>query len=51
MLHQTDGRWRIRRETSESKHLSKFAGKVEAGGEIIIVLECFYDILCEAYKN
>ncbi|KAH7984907.1 hypothetical protein HPB52_024453 [Rhipicephalus sanguineus] len=30
MLHRTDGRWRIRRETSESKHPATIAGSVQA---------------------
>ncbi|GFX70172.1 transposable element Tcb1 transposase [Trichonephila clavipes] len=28
MLHQTDGRWHIRRETSESKHPASIVGTV-----------------------
>ncbi|GFV09063.1 transposable element Tcb1 transposase [Trichonephila clavipes] len=32
MLHRTDGRWRIRRETSERNHPATIAGTVQAGG-------------------
>lgn len=32
MLHQTYRYWIIRHETSESKHFSTVAGRVEAGG-------------------
>lgn len=31
MHHRTDGRWCIRRETSESKHPATIAGRVQAG--------------------
>ncbi|GFT15967.1 transposable element Tcb1 transposase [Trichonephila clavipes] len=31
MLHRTDGRWRIRRETSERKHPATIVGTVQAG--------------------
>ncbi|GFU43869.1 hypothetical protein TNCV_652521 [Trichonephila clavipes] len=31
MVYQTDGRWRILRKTSESKHSASIAGKVQAG--------------------
>ncbi|KAL1434046.1 hypothetical protein MTO96_012040 [Rhipicephalus appendiculatus] len=31
MLHRTDGRWRIRRETSESKQPATIARRVQAG--------------------
>ncbi|GIY57998.1 transposable element Tcb1 transposase [Caerostris darwini] len=37
MLHRTDGRWRIRRETSESKHPATIAGRIQAGGGSIMV--------------
>ena len=41
MLHRTDGRWRIRRETSESKHPATIAGRVQAGGGSILVWGMF----------
>ncbi|GFY09307.1 tigger transposable element-derived protein 1 [Trichonephila clavipes] len=41
MLHRTDGRWRIRRETSERNHPATIAGKVQAGGGSIMVWRMF----------
>ncbi|GFU90017.1 transposable element Tcb1 transposase [Trichonephila clavipes] len=37
MLHRTDGRWRIRRETSERNHPATIAGTVQATGGSIMV--------------
>ncbi|KFM75978.1 Transposable element Tcb1 transposase, partial [Stegodyphus mimosarum] len=41
MLHRTDGRWRIRRETSERNHPATIAGTVQAGGGSIMVWGMF----------
>ncbi|GFV72266.1 transposable element Tcb1 transposase [Trichonephila clavipes] len=41
MLHRTDGRWRIRRETSERNHPATIAGMVQAGGGSIMVWGMF----------
>ncbi|GFT70127.1 transposable element Tcb1 transposase [Trichonephila clavipes] len=41
MLHRTDGRWCIRRETSERKHPATIAGTVQAGGGSIMVWGMF----------
>ncbi|GFV34568.1 transposable element Tcb1 transposase [Trichonephila clavipes] len=41
MLHRTDGRWHIRRETSEIQHSTVIAGTVQAGGEGIMVWGIF----------
>ncbi|GFV19463.1 transposable element Tcb1 transposase [Trichonephila clavipes] len=41
MLHRTDGRWRIRRETSERNHPATIAGTVRAGGGSIMVWGMF----------
>ena len=41
MLHRPDGRWRIRCETSESKHPATIAGRVQAGGGSILVWGMF----------
>ncbi|GFT13555.1 transposable element Tcb1 transposase [Trichonephila clavipes] len=41
MLHRTDGRWRIRRETSERSHPATTAGTVQAGGGSIMVWGMF----------
>ncbi|GFV22439.1 transposable element Tcb1 transposase, partial [Trichonephila clavipes] len=41
MLHRTDGRWRIRRETSERSHPATIAGTVQAGGGSIMVWGMF----------
>ncbi|GFW56059.1 transposable element Tcb1 transposase [Trichonephila clavipes] len=42
MLHRTDGRWRIRRETSERNHPTTIAGTVQAGGGSILVWGMFF---------
>ncbi len=41
MLHRTDGRWRIRRETSENKHPVTIARRVQGGGGSILVRGMF----------
>ncbi|GFT21293.1 transposable element Tcb1 transposase [Trichonephila clavipes] len=41
MLHRTDERWRIRRETSERNHPATIAGTVQAGGGSIMVWGMF----------
>ncbi|GFX13012.1 transposable element Tcb1 transposase [Trichonephila clavipes] len=41
MLHRTDGRWRIRRETSERNHPATIAGTVQARGGSIMVWGMF----------
>ncbi|GFV44057.1 transposable element Tcb1 transposase [Trichonephila clavipes] len=41
MLHGTDGRWRIRRETSERNHPATIAGTVQARGGSIMVWGMF----------
>ncbi|GFU66833.1 transposable element Tcb1 transposase [Trichonephila clavipes] len=41
MLHRTDGRWRIRRETSERNHPATIAGTVQAKGGSIMVWGMF----------
>ncbi|GFU65333.1 transposable element Tcb1 transposase [Trichonephila clavipes] len=41
MLHRIDERWRIRRETSVSKHPATIAGTVQAGGGSIMVWGMF----------
>ncbi|GFU98117.1 ryanodine receptor [Trichonephila clavipes] len=41
MLHRTDGRWRIRRETSERNHPATIAGTVQARGWSIMVWGMF----------
>lgn len=41
LLHRTDGRWRIRRETSENRHPATIAGRVQAGGGSVMVWGMF----------
>ncbi|GFW64552.1 transposable element Tcb1 transposase [Trichonephila clavipes] len=41
MVHQTDGRWRIRRETSESKHPAAIARTDQARDRSIMIWEMF----------
>ncbi|GFU86904.1 transposable element Tcb1 transposase [Trichonephila clavipes] len=41
MSHRTDGRWRIRRETSERNHPATIAGTVQARGGSIMVWGMF----------